>query len=307
VNACTVAISGVLVSAIAAGSAGLPTPAPKAALGRDAGPSGTIAFVDGRGGISTIGADGSHRRRIVAAGENPAWSPNGRYIAYSAGDLFVVRADGTRRRRLTDAPLTVVDTAYGPQPWPRWADWGPAWSPDGRRIVFYRDFVGNRVDLFVVDVATRRVVRLTRTPDFWEFNPAWSPDGRKILFEGEDGIYVLELATKRVRTLVADFELQTPDWSPTGSRIAYSSGFGLYGGAIVVMKADGSRQRRIITSRAHLGSPSWSPDGSWIAYNSFGSGEGANRRPGWLFTARADGKRQHALIRDGSDPDWQPG
>jgi Tol biopolymer transport system component len=118
---------------------------------------------------------------------------------------------------------------------------------------------------------------------------------------------VLELATKRVRTLVADFELQTPDWSPTGSRIAYSSGFGLYGGAIVVMKADGSRQRRIITSRAHLGSPSWSPDGSWIAYNSFGSGEGANRRPGWLFTARADGKRQHALVHDGSDPDWQPG
>jgi Tol biopolymer transport system component len=169
------------------------------------------------------------------------------------------------------------------------------------------------VDLMVVDVATRRVVHLTRTPGVPEFDPAWSPDGREIVWVGQDDIVVRDLVAQRTRTLVGGGERLvgflpgTPDWSPDGAHLAYSTVAQNGEGAIVVMRADGSRRRPIITSPTHhLTRPSWSPDGSRIAYDVSGSAEGASRRPGWLFIARADGSRPHALIRDGSQPDWQP-
>jgi Tol biopolymer transport system component len=62
-------------------------------------------------------ADGSHERRI-APGRNGDFSPSGAQVVYAAKGIWVVRADGTRRRRLAD---------HGA--WPRW-------SPDGRWIAF---------------------------------------------------------------------------------------------------------------------------------------------------------------------------
>ncbi len=298
-NAATVAIIGVLVSAIAAFSSDAVTPAPAAALVRAAPTPSTIAFV-AHDGIFTVRTDGSHLRRIAAQADDPAWSPDGRYIAYrNYGDancgIFVARADGTRRRCLTNS-----------------GDYGPAWSPDGRRIVVHREGGdSDDGDLFVVEVSTRRVVRLTRTPDVAEFEPAWSPDGREIVFVGDFDIQVLKLRTQQIRTVVAGggrwagFLLERPHWSPNGTQIAYSTSVER-GYAIVVMKADGSNRRGIITSRAGLSSPSWSPDGTRIAYSRSSSGEGANRRPGWLFIARPDGRGQHALVRDGGYPDWRP-
>ena len=81
-----------------------------------------------------MNADGSNPRRVArnAAWSDPAWSPDGRRIAFRrfgrsirlAGnsDLFVVNADGSGLRRLTRHAENV----------PRWF----AWSPDGRTIAF---------------------------------------------------------------------------------------------------------------------------------------------------------------------------
>lgn len=92
-----------------------------------------IAFVrtrDGSPHIYLAKADGSPVTRLVA-GERPAWSWDGRRIAFQrAGMIYVVNADGTNERRLATGS-------------------NPAWSPDDSRIVF-----DTEVGIFVLNVDT---------------------------------------------------------------------------------------------------------------------------------------------------------
>ena len=77
-----------------------------------------------------MNADGSGRSSLVEhrqTGDNPDWSPDGKKIAFEAGngysDIFVMNADGTGQTNLTNNPAAND------------AD-DPYWSPDGKRIVF---------------------------------------------------------------------------------------------------------------------------------------------------------------------------
>jgi dipeptidyl aminopeptidase/acylaminoacyl peptidase len=84
--------------------------------------------------------------------------------------LWLVDAATGEARRLTDGPT---------------AEEGAAWSPDGRRIVFAANRGRNhdlrfRGDLFVVDIETRKVTRITGGSDSLFLTPTWLPDGRTI-------------------------------------------------------------------------------------------------------------------------------
>lgn len=84
----------------------------------------------GERGVFVVRSDGSSRRRI-ADGFAPAWSPDGRWIAYASGDegssvqIRVMKPDGTSRRILTPEAGGILDRH-------------PSWSPDGKRVAFYR-------------------------------------------------------------------------------------------------------------------------------------------------------------------------
>ncbi len=111
---------------------------------------------------------------------NPDWSPDGRYVAYSAAvgglmDLFVIDVETGERRRLTN-------DAY--------ADLQPAWSPDGSEIAFVtdrfstdlRDLEWGNYRLASIDPQTRAITPLPDFPEGKNINPQWSPDGSSIYF-----------------------------------------------------------------------------------------------------------------------------
>jgi TolB protein len=102
--------------------------------------------------------------------EWPAWSPDGRRLAFVSDrdgnvEIYVMDTDGQNQQRLTQNPAD---------------DWPAAWSPDGRWIVFASQPDGNW-NLYVMNSTGQQVQRLTNDPAD-EREPVWSPDGRTIAF-----------------------------------------------------------------------------------------------------------------------------
>jgi Tol biopolymer transport system component len=168
--------------------------------------------------LRTVRADGTGERTLpTTAGattrhRNPAWSPDGRRIAFGMGEpghiaLWTIGADGTDLTRLTEpSPAGVVR-----------ADVEPSWSPDGRRLVFVRSTSPSQGDLVVLDVATG-LARALGLPGS-NREPAWSPDGARIAFtartveNGQVELYTIAPdGTGRVRLTDNDVRERRPAW-----------------------------------------------------------------------------------------------
>lgn len=151
----------------------------------------------------------------------------------------------------------------------------PAWSPDGKRLVFARHR-GDEVFLFVVDADGSGERRLTRRDDP-EYDATWSPDGTRLAFslvkvsgtQGDLEVYTIGADGSRLEPLaVTQGKLsheESPAWSPDGKQVAFTStrdgNQELY-----VANADGSNVRRLTNDPALDVHPCWSPDSNRIAF-----------------------------------------
>ena len=99
------------------------------------------------------------------------------------------------------------------------ANYGLAWSPDGRKVVFEWG-----CDIYIMNVdGSRGPQKLTNDPDDCALTPDWSPDGSRIAFTRSGDIYKVAVRSSRVRRLTRTPDYETwPTWSPDGSKIAYT-------------------------------------------------------------------------------------
>jgi Tol biopolymer transport system component len=256
-----------------------------------------VSIKDGDYAIFGADADGRHARRLTKekgdpstpAGlffqVQPAWSPNGTRIAFaSARDgvshIFVMSADGTGTRRLTD-------TDQG--------DEHPWWSVDGRRIIFSREGA-----LFTVPARggkARRVGRgLGNAGD-----PAYSPDGKLIAYDYRKPgfknreIYVMNADGTGIRAVTAlDGSNGLPAWSTDGKTLAFQSNAKGPTYQVFTAALNGTGVHQVTASTADAIQPAYAPDGSigfsrdgaiWVDNGKEGtqltSGENIDTNPVW--------------------------
>jgi Tol biopolymer transport system component len=172
-------------------------------------------------------------------------------------EIYTINTDGTDLTRLTNDPAI---------------DEEPAWSPDGQRIAFVRNY-----ELYVMNADGSGVVRRTFSSCCTE-NPSWSPDGTKIVYStlsnGSGNLWVVSPnAGGPGPTLLFEergWDAQ-PSWSPDGTRLALVSDSNAYDFVwdIFLINADGSGftglTGDIFDNLDYLG-PSWSPNGATIAH-----------------------------------------
>jgi len=206
-------------------------------------------------GISLVNADGSGLSPVTSprfwSDGNPAWSPDGRRIAFdrqlsvSNTEIYVMSPSGTGLRRLTRS---------------RGGDSDPNWSPDGKEIVFQsqRDRLTSPAsptyldnELYVLSADGQRLRRVTRNA-MNDLDPSWSLSGTAIGFarEGTDG----------------QFDI----W---------------------VMAPDGTGQQRLTTARGDDRAPAWAPDGKQILSSANGLGPSGPSSAGTSWLPRRQRRR----------------
>jgi len=240
--------------------------------------------------------------------DDPAWSPDGRRLAFDTGaGLAVMNADGSHVRLLS---------LRGGSPRE------PAWSPDGRRILFTRTtakpaspFASPSTDLFSISPTGRDLRRVTRLGD--ARTPTWSVRGR-IAFVRSGGTFVpgdtggwigrhndvwtCDSRGRGLRRVLRGRD--QPDWSPHGTRLL--TAYGLAGlDRLLVTDAAGRHGRYLGPATKYASGPAWSPDGRSIAFSYFGLHVGdAAGRAADTFVTEVDGAN---YTTDGvGKPSWQP-
>ena len=247
-------------------------------------------------------ADGYNPRPLLVSNSpimSPAWSPNGKQIAYVSFEkkyaAIYIEDVATGSRRL-------VSDFHG-------INGAPAWSPDGSKLAMVLSKDGSP-NIYVMDLASRRLTQITRD---WSINtePAWSPNGKSIIFTSNRGggpqIYQKALEGNGGVTRI------TYDGN-YNARPSFVPGAG--GNRIVILNQESKLYNigildlnsgifKVLTNSSGTDneSPSVAPNGSMILYGTIYGGRNM------LAMVASDGSievRLPARNGDVQDPAWSP-
>lgn len=241
--------------------------------------------------------DGSNPATVYSSRDpilSPAWSPDGKRLAYVAFDVKRGRTS-LRVQDLRTGNIREISSREG-------INGAPAWSPDGNRLAMTLSYRGSP-DIYVYNLNTNQMTQVTNNGAI-DTEPTWSPDGNHIAFTsdraGQPQIYRMRSDGSQVERLTFSGQSnQRADYSPDGKAIAMvqksDNGFR------VAVRDLETNNMRIVSEGPLDDSPNFAPNGQAIIYAKQGRGSE-------LATVSIDGKVRTRLSQSGEvrAPAWGP-
>ena len=252
-------------------------------------------------GISNIymsDYDGANQLRVTATRSldiTPAWSPDGRMLAYTSWrssfpDILVQSIFELRE------PSKPANGSAERQ------NYLPAWSPDGTKLAFMSNRDGNP-EIYVVNRDGTGMRRLTNHPEN-DVTPTWSPTGNQIAFtsnrSGSPQIWIMNADGSEPQRITGESWCDRPTWSPAPfNEIAYASRTGA-GFDIKIFDFANRGARTVTDGIGSNESPAFSPNGRHVAFTSTRAGKEQ------IFVIDRDGKNLRQITRNGMNryPNW---
>ena len=243
-------------------------------------------------------SDGGNEQIVVTSNDpirSPAWSPDSRQIAYvsfegDASSIFLQTLRTGNRRKISDHPGI---------------NGSPAFSPDGRKLVLTLGGVNGNLDIYILDIATRSLKRMTYNRAI-DTEATWSPNGDEIYFTSDRGgapqVYKIALNSDKAErvTFQGNYNAR-PRLSPDGKKLAMVH---LYRGDYRIAIHDiAKKDLLVLSSGMQDESPSFAPNSDTLIYATKMKGNGV------LETVTADGlvrQRIASKLGDIREPVWSP-
>jgi eukaryotic-like serine/threonine-protein kinase len=284
---------------------------------------------------------GSPLRLGGVTGQDAAWSPDGRMLAYADGnDIFLARSDGTESRKLVSTPgrafylawspagtklrfTAIDDKTRGNSVWevsaqgtnlhalfPGWHSPSDEccgkWTADGKYFIFQSQgqiWALSETEGFLRQWRSKPI-QLTSSP-LSLFTPIPGKDGKKLFVAGRGYRGELERGearSGRFTPFLSGISVEDVVFSNDGQSVAYVT---YPEGILWRSKLDGSDKVQLSSPPLFAALPRWSPDGKQVAFYNYSVG-----KPGRIYLVSADGDSPRQMLPEDiepkQDPDWSP-
>jgi Tol biopolymer transport system component len=177
-------------------------------------PNNLIAFFR-QSDLYVMDSQGNNQCRIAEGNfEGPAWSPDGRQIAFvdhSENEVYIINADGSGLRKLGDGNDNISLAS-------------PSWSPDSTELAYVGTSEEGNATIAIVNVANNETRYLDDPLESVPIAVSWSPDGTQIAFiNADDESFIISAGGGEITHLPlnANHTTRSPRWLPDSQQFLY--------------------------------------------------------------------------------------